>query len=61
MRLAAIWEFIAGDSRLAPVAVAIAVILALVLLRSGAPSAVVGPSFAAVVACGLAAAVFERR
>lgn len=61
MKLAAIWEFIAGDSRLAPVAVALAVAVAFVLLRTTVPSTVVAAAFAAIIALGLAAAVFERR
>jgi hypothetical protein len=60
MNLAAIWEFIAGDSRRAPIAVAAAVLLAVVLLRSSVSSAVVAIAFAGVIALGLAAAVFER-
>jgi hypothetical protein len=60
MNLAAIWEFIAGDSRRAPIAVALAVALAFVLLRSSVSSAVVAIAFAGVIALGLAAAVFER-
>ncbi|MDB5072267.1 MAG: hypothetical protein JWM87_3378 [Candidatus Eremiobacteraeota bacterium] len=60
MNLAAIWEFIAGDSRRAPIAVAVAVLLAFVLLRSSVSSAVVAIAFAGVIALGLAAAVFER-
>jgi hypothetical protein len=60
MNLAAIWEFIAGDSRRAPIAVAVAVLLAVVLLRSSVSSAVVAIAFAGVIALGLAAAVFER-
>ncbi len=60
MNLAAIWEFIAGDSRRAPVAVAVAVVVAIVLLRSSVPSTVVGATFACVIALGLTAAVFER-
>jgi hypothetical protein len=61
VKLAAIWEFIAGDSRLAPLAVALAVAVAFVLLRSAVPSTVVAATFAAIIALGLAAAVFERR
>lgn len=60
MSLAAIWEFIAGDSRRAPLAVALAVVLAVVLLRSSVSSVVVASAFAGVIALGLAAAVFER-
>ncbi len=60
MKLAAIWEFIAGDSRRAPVAVALAVLIAVVMLRSSVSSGVVAATFAAVIALGLTAAVFER-
>ena len=61
MKLAAVWEFIAGDSRFAPLAVAIAIAVAVVLLRSAAPSGAVAATFAGIIALGLAAAVFERR
>lgn len=61
MNLAAIWEFIAGDSRLAPVAVALAVLVAVVLLRTNVASGLVAASFACIIAMGLAAAVFERQ
>jgi hypothetical protein len=61
MKLAAIWEFIAGDSRRAPVAVALAVVIAVVLLRSAVPSGIVAATFACIIALGLTAAVFERR
>jgi len=60
MSLAAIWQFVAGDSRRAPIAVAVAVVVAIVLLRSSVPSSVAGATFACVIALGLAAAVFER-
>lgn len=60
MKLAAIWEFIAGDSRRAPIAVALALLIAVVLLRSSVASGVVAATFACVIALGLAAAVFER-
>ncbi|GAC1659902.1 MAG: hypothetical protein NVS4B13_06270 [Candidatus Elarobacter sp.] len=61
MNVAAIWEFIAGDSRRAPLAVALAVAVAVLLLRTSLSSAVVAGTFAAIIALGLAAAVFERR
>jgi hypothetical protein len=61
VKLAAIWEFIAGDSRRAPVAVALAVLVAVVLLRNSVPSGVVAATFACIIALGLAAAVFERQ
>jgi hypothetical protein len=60
MNLAAIWEFIAGDSRRAPAAVAIAIIVAIVLLRTTSATVLAGVAFACIVAMGLAAAVFER-
>ncbi len=60
MKLAAIWEFIAGDSRRAPVAVALAVVVAVVLLRTSVANAV-AMIFPAIIALGLAAAVFEHR
>jgi hypothetical protein len=60
VRLAAIWEFIAGDSRRSPIAVALAVAVAVVLLRGAVPSFVVAAAFAGIIALGLAAAVFEQ-
>jgi hypothetical protein len=60
VKLAAIWEFIAGDSRRAPIAVALALIIAVVMLRGGVSGGVVAAAFAGVIALGLAAAVFER-
>jgi hypothetical protein len=61
MRLAAIWEFIAGDSRLAPLAVALAVVISVVLLRTSVASGVVAMTFPCIIALGLAASIFERR
>ena len=61
MKLAAIWEFIAGDSRRAPIAVALAVLVAFGLLRASVSSSVVAAAFACIIALGLAAAVFERQ
>lgn len=61
MSLAAIWEFIAGDSRLAPLAVALGVVISVVLLRASVPSGVVAMTFPCIIALGLAASVFERR
>lgn len=61
MKLGAIWEFIAGDSRLAPVAVALAIAVAVALLRSSVAGGVVALAFPAIIALGLTAAVFERR
>lgn len=60
MSLGAIWEFIAGDSRRAPVAVAIAIVTAIVLVRMAPASTIAGVAFACIIALGLAAAVFER-
>jgi hypothetical protein len=61
MRLAAIWEFIAGDSRLAPAAVVLAILAAVAMLRASVPSVAVAATFAGIIALGLGAAVFERR
>jgi hypothetical protein len=60
VKLAAIWEFIAGDSRRAPAAVAVAIIVAIVVVRATPATALAGIAFACIVALGLAAAVFER-
>jgi hypothetical protein len=59
--LAAIWQFIAGDSRLTPLAVALAVIVSVVLLRLSVPNGVVAMTFPCIIALGLAASIFERR
>ena len=61
MRLAAIWAFIAGDSRLGPAAVVLAILAAVAMLRASLPSVAVGATFAGTIALGLVAAVFERR
>jgi len=58
--LAAIWAFIAGDSKVAPLAVALALVVAIVLRQSPVASLVAGVAFAAIVALGLAASIFER-
>jgi hypothetical protein len=58
--LAAIWAFIAGDSKVGPLAVALALVVAIVLRQSPVASLVAGMAFAAIVALGLAASVFER-
>jgi hypothetical protein len=61
VKLAAIWEFIAGDSRLAPIAVALAVLIAVVMLRTNVASGGVVATFVCIIALGLTAAVFERQ
>lgn len=61
MNPAAIWQFIAGDSRLAPLAVFLAVAVAFAMVRAGMPHSVTAATFPLIVALGLAAAVFERR
>lgn len=61
MNLGAVWAFVAGDSKRAPLAVAGAVALVVVLERA-APAAGpwIGVVFVAAIALGLVAAVFER-
>jgi hypothetical protein len=56
----AIWSFIAGDSRRAPIAVALAVAVAAVLVHAGTSSGIVATTFAGMIALALTAAVFER-
>ncbi|MDE2572408.1 MAG: hypothetical protein KGM44_07800 [bacterium] len=62
MKLEAIWAFVAGESRLAPLGVLIAIVAALLMGRfapgNGALSGIV---FVVIVAAGLVAGVFERR
>jgi hypothetical protein len=61
MKIAQIWSFIAGDSKRAPLAVAAAVALVLVLERFfPAAGAWAGPAFVAIIATGLVAGVYER-
>jgi hypothetical protein len=59
MSLAAVWEFIAGDSKRAPVAVVLAIAVAVGLLHGGISGPLVAAAFAAIIAMGLAASVFE--
>jgi LytS/YehU family sensor histidine kinase len=57
----AIWAFVAGDSRLAPLGVALAVGLAAGLVRfAPGAGAWIGAAFVATIAAGLVAGVFER-
>jgi len=58
--LASVWAFIAGDSKLGPLAVALALAVAVALRHSPVESIVAGAAFAAIVALGLAASVFEQ-
>jgi hypothetical protein len=60
MSVKAVWNFIVGDSRLAPVAVVVAIVVAVVMLRAAMPSTGIAATFAGIIALGLAAAVFER-
>lgn len=56
-----IWTFLVGDSRLAPIGVAVAVLAALVLPRIVPASALfIGALYLAIVAATLVTAVFER-
>jgi hypothetical protein len=55
----AIWNFIAGDSRYAPLGVALSLAVAYALQRSGAPPQAVEFSFVALLLATLAAAVLE--
>jgi hypothetical protein len=60
-KLAGLWDFIAGESRLGPLGLALAFAVALVLLRApGVPGPLVGAVFAALIAGALAVSVFER-
>lgn len=60
-RVAAVWEFIAGESRLAPVGVAVGILAALVLLRMIPQlGALVGLGYAGIIALALWVGVFER-
>jgi hypothetical protein len=61
VNLAAVWQFIAGDSRFTPMAVALAVVISVVLLRMSVPNGVVAMTFPCIIALGLAASIFERR
>jgi len=62
MKPLTIWRFIAGDSRLAPLGIAVAIGVALgthaALPSGGGPR--IGVVFVAVIAAALVASVFER-
>ena len=58
--LYAIWDFVAGGSRVTPVATAVAVVVTASLVRASVPGPVAGAALATIVALGLAAAVYER-
>ncbi len=61
MNVKAIWDFIAGESRLAPAGVVVAIVAVILALRyvpGGAETA--GPVFVACIAAGLVAGVFEK-
>ena len=61
MSLRAVWDFIAGESRLAPVGVAMAIVTALVLRQFGFNDGqLVGGAFVGLIARGRIAGVFER-
>jgi hypothetical protein len=56
-----IWEFVAGESRATPLAVAIAIICGAVMHGNGSigtPYAGIG--FVAIIVAGLVASIFER-
>ncbi len=59
MKLRAIWSFIAGDSRYAPLGIVLSLAVAYALQRSGAPPQAVEFSFVALLLATLAAAVLE--
>jgi hypothetical protein len=56
-----IWEFIAGDSRFAPLGVVLAIATA-AIVRQNVPDGarVAGPVFVAILVLGLVAALTER-
>ena len=61
MNLRALWAFIAGDSRFAPIGVAVAVAAVVVIRQYGSGTAqLIGPIFVAILALGLMAAVGEK-
>jgi hypothetical protein len=61
MKLAAIWAFIAGDSKRAPLGVALAVALIFALERwAPQAGAWIGALFVALIGAALVAGVFER-
>jgi hypothetical protein len=61
VNVSAVWDFIAGESRRAPLGVAIAVITAVAVTKV-APNAGawVGVMFVAILVAGLIAGVFEK-
>ena len=61
MNLRAIWSFIAGESRLGPALVAVAIGIVILLVRFAPGSAMLtGVIFFVSIAAALTAAVFER-
>lgn len=59
--LTALWEFVAGESRLAPIGLLVAVLTAAALVRAASPPGpVVGIVYVAIVVAALLAGVFER-
>ena len=61
MNLRSVWDFIAGESRLTPLAVAIAIIAVLVMHKFMADAGhAVSIIFVAIIAGGLVAGVLEK-
>ena len=61
MNARAIWDFVAGESRLAPIGVAVAVVVAILLQRYMPDNgAVTGGVFVALLIVGLIAGVMEK-
>jgi|GEM_PF-2300554 len=62
MRLASLWEFVAGESPIAPLSVFFAIIVALLVTRlAPGAGALAGVAFVAVIADGLVAAPSNER
>ncbi len=61
MSVKAVWDFVAGESRLAPLGIGVAIVAAILALRYFSGGAeVAGPVFVACIAAGLVAGVFEK-
>jgi hypothetical protein len=56
----AIWKFVAGDSRIAPLGIALALGAGALGVRLGWPGAATGAVLAGLLTLTLAAAAFER-
>ena len=60
MNLRSLWVFIAGDSRFAPLGIAVAIAAVLIVRQVPDGARLAGPIFVAILALGLIAALTEK-